>query len=70
MTREQTIRLAKAVKAIGAANQLALDLAMEVLLTEPKVSLAISTQCFDIGEANSKILDVVKEHSKKYLQNG
>lgn len=69
MTREQTLQLAKSVKAIGVANQPVSDLAMELLVENPKLSLAIITEATTIAEANYRLLDIVKEHSKKYLQN-
>lgn len=69
MQKSQVLALAKSVKAISDANQKAIDISQALLFENPKLSLAIVNETFRIAEANSKLLDIVKEHAEKYLQN-
>jgi hypothetical protein len=62
MTKEQTLRLAKAVKTTAAATKDLLDLAQEILLTEPQAALAISEPTAQIAIANEKLLQIIKKH--------
>lgn len=66
MTRQQALRLGKAIKNISAATGELLSLSEELAMT-PKEAVSVAAPAAEIALANERLLTILKKHSEIIL---